>query len=88
MNVAAVPKDCPLVPLPEGHGKLIDADAVVKTICNSCDGACDVIQCDCTFLFDSAIEDGGWKYELNRFKRQAKTNFGIKQDEEQNKDGG
>lgn len=40
-------ENCPLVPLPEGHGRLIDADAVVKTICNSCDGACDVVQCDC-----------------------------------------
>lgn len=36
-----------VVSLPEWHGRLIDADAVVKTICNSCDGACDVVQCDC-----------------------------------------
>ena len=41
------PEWCPLVPLPEGHGRLIDAEAVTKTICNSCDGACDVVQCDC-----------------------------------------
>ena len=36
-----------VVPLPEGHGRLGDLDAVTKTICNSCDGACDVVQCDC-----------------------------------------
>lgn len=44
---AEKPEWCPFVHLPEGHGRLIDADAVVKTICNSCDGACDVVQCDC-----------------------------------------
>ena len=24
--------DCPLIPLPEGHGRLIDADALIKEI--------------------------------------------------------
>ena len=32
MNVAAVPKDCPLIPLPEGHGRLGDLDALMKNI--------------------------------------------------------
>ena len=33
--------------LPEGHGRLVDIDAVIKAICNSCDGECDVVRCDC-----------------------------------------
>ena len=36
---------------------------------------------DWAVLFDSAIEDGGWRYELNRFKKRAKICFGIEQDE-------
>ena len=27
--------------------RLIDADEFVKTMCNSCDGACDKVDCDC-----------------------------------------
>jgi hypothetical protein len=42
---------------------------------------------DWTLLFDSAIEDGHWRYDLNRFVKRAKVNFGIEQDEEQNKGG-
>ena len=34
MNVAAVPKNCPLVPFPEKHGRLIDAEAFVDYIQN------------------------------------------------------
>ena len=29
------------------HGRLIDADAFIKEECNSCDGACESIPCDC-----------------------------------------
>lgn len=29
------------------HGRLIDADAFTKEECNCCDGACEVISCDC-----------------------------------------
>lgn len=43
---------------------------------------------DYVFLFDSAIEDGHWRYDLNRFKKRAKINFGIERDEEQSKEGG
>ena len=38
--------DCPLVEVPP-HGRLIDADAFIKEECNSCDGACESIPCDC-----------------------------------------
>lgn len=33
--------------LPKGHGRLIDADAFIKTECSQCDGFCDVCNCDC-----------------------------------------
>lgn len=29
------------------HGRLIDADAFIKSECNNCDGACEAIPCDC-----------------------------------------
>lgn len=32
MNVATVPKDCPLVPLPEGHGNLIEQKAFLAML--------------------------------------------------------
>lgn len=35
------------VPLPKGHGRLIDADAFIKAECSQCDGYCDVCDCDC-----------------------------------------
>ena len=38
--------NCPLVEIPP-HGRLIDADAFEKSECHSCDGACDIIECDC-----------------------------------------
>ena len=38
--------DCPLVEVPP-HGRLIDADAFIKSECNSCDGACESMPCDC-----------------------------------------
>lgn len=38
--------NCPLIPVPP-HGRLIDADAFIKEECNSCDGACESIPCDC-----------------------------------------
>ena len=38
---------CPLVSVPD-HGRLIDADEFEKFECNACDGACDVVGCDCT----------------------------------------
>ena len=38
--------DCPLVEVPP-HGRLIDADEFIKEECNSCDGACESIPCDC-----------------------------------------
>ena len=34
-------------PLPEGHGRLIDADAFIKAECSQCDGNCGVCDCDC-----------------------------------------
>lgn len=37
---------CPLVSVPP-HGRLIDADTFTKDECNSCDGACEAIPCDC-----------------------------------------
>ena len=37
---------CPLIPVPD-HGRLIDADAFEKDQCNSCDGWCDCVECDC-----------------------------------------
>lgn len=40
------PNWCPLVPVPP-HGRLIDADAFMRDECNSCDGACEAIPCDC-----------------------------------------
>ena len=45
---------------------------------------------DYVILFDSAIEDGRWKIELDRLKKRAKNNFPCesKQDEDQSKDGG
>jgi len=37
---------CPLVPvLP--HGRLIDADELIKDECNHCDGECEIVDCDC-----------------------------------------
>lgn len=30
------PENCPLVPLPEKHGRLIDADALIKRIDEAC----------------------------------------------------
>ena len=38
--------DCPIVEVPP-HGRLIDAEAFIKEECNSCDGACESIPCDC-----------------------------------------
>ena len=34
------------LPVPD-HGRLIDADASEKAVCNACDGACDFVECDC-----------------------------------------
>jgi hypothetical protein len=28
-------------------GRLIDADAFIKDVCNNCDGWCDCVKCDC-----------------------------------------
>ena len=39
--------DCPLIEVPDGHGRLIDADEFIKGECNICDGACDNTYCDC-----------------------------------------
>lgn len=33
--------------LPKGHGRLIDADKYVKSICDACDGMCEFVGCDC-----------------------------------------
>lgn len=33
--------------LPKGHGRLIDADKYVKSICDNCDGYCECVGCDC-----------------------------------------
>ena len=33
-----IPFDCPLIELPEKHGRLIDADALLKKFCGHCDG--------------------------------------------------
>ena len=41
-----LPCDCPIIPV-QPHGRLIDADAFIKEECNSCDGACESIPCDC-----------------------------------------
>ena len=41
------PANCPLIAIPD-HGRLVDADAFEKFECNRCDGACDVVGCDCT----------------------------------------
>lgn len=38
--------DCPLIPV-QLHGRLIDADKFMRDECNSCDGACESIPCDC-----------------------------------------
>lgn len=38
---------CPLISVPD-HGRLVDADEFEKFECNACDGACDVVGCDCT----------------------------------------
>ena len=38
---------CPLVEVCAPHGRLIDADAFTKNECNSCDGACESLPCDC-----------------------------------------
>lgn len=38
--------NCPFIAVPD-HGRLIDADALEKLECNQCDGACDVVGCDC-----------------------------------------
>lgn len=35
------------IPLPKGHGRLIDADAFIEAECSQCDGYCDVCDCDC-----------------------------------------
>ena len=29
------------------HGRLIDVDAFIKDECNNCDGACELIPCNC-----------------------------------------
>lgn len=29
------------------HGRLIDADAFERLECNACDGACEMVECDC-----------------------------------------
>lgn len=34
------------VPLPP-HGRLIDADELIKDECNHCDGECEIVDCDC-----------------------------------------
>lgn len=34
------------VPVPP-HGRLIDADAFERLECNGCDGACEIVECDC-----------------------------------------
>ena len=48
MNVAVRPKGCPILSvLPEKHGRLVDADEIVKRICS-----------DCAMLID-AMCDGG-----------------------------
>lgn len=38
--------DCHLLDVPP-HGRLIDADAFTKDECNSCDGACEALPCNC-----------------------------------------
>ena len=30
-----------------GSGRLIDADAFLRAVCNRCDGECEVVDCDC-----------------------------------------
>lgn len=41
------PSWCSLAEVPAPHGRLIDADAFAKDECNSCDGACESLPCDC-----------------------------------------
>ena len=48
------PDDCPLVYIPEPHGRLIDADALAKYYCKYCVYG-DAENCDmypCFFLYD------------------------------------
>lgn len=45
-NLEARNADCPLIFIPP-HGRLIDADAFIKSECNSCDGACESVTCEC-----------------------------------------
>ena len=40
-------EDCPLIEVPDGHGRLIDADDFERSECNSCDGSCELVECDC-----------------------------------------
>ena len=39
--------DCPLIEVPTLHGRLKDVDVIIKDECHSCDGCCEVIECDC-----------------------------------------
>lgn len=39
--------DCPLIEVPTPHGRLIDADNFIVDECQSCDGCCEIIECDC-----------------------------------------
>ena len=38
---------CPLVEVPTPHGRLKDVDVIIIDECHSCDGCCEVIECDC-----------------------------------------
>lgn len=38
---------CPLIEVPTPHGRLKDVDVIIKDECHSCDGSCEVIECDC-----------------------------------------
>lgn len=35
------------VEVPTPHGRLKDVDVIIKNECHSCDGCCEVIECDC-----------------------------------------
>ena len=41
------PLNCPLIEVPTPHGRLKDVDIIIKDECHSCDGCCEVIECDC-----------------------------------------
>lgn len=47
MQIGERPKYCPLIEVPEPHGRCIDADLFTKDECNNCDGACKALPCDC-----------------------------------------